>query len=51
MRIAYEVLDVFTEQRFAGNPLAVVPDARGLDAATMQVIVRASDLSDTACAA
>ena len=27
MRLAYQVLDVFTEERFGGNPLAVVLDA------------------------
>jgi trans-2,3-dihydro-3-hydroxyanthranilate isomerase len=31
-------LDVFTGRRFAGNPLAVVLDADGLDGAAMQVI-------------
>jgi trans-2,3-dihydro-3-hydroxyanthranilate isomerase len=48
MRTEYEVLDVFTEQRFAGNPLAVVPDAGGLDASTMQRIAREFNLSETA---
>ncbi|MDP9017285.1 MAG: PhzF family phenazine biosynthesis protein, partial [Candidatus Eremiobacteraeota bacterium] len=32
----YLVVDVFTQTQLAGNPLAVFPDARGLDAATMQ---------------
>ncbi len=36
--IPYEVVDVFTDTRFGGNPLAVIPDARGLDAAQMQRI-------------
>jgi trans-2,3-dihydro-3-hydroxyanthranilate isomerase len=37
-RIGYVTVDVFTDSRFGGNPLAVVPDARGLDDATMQQI-------------
>lgn len=48
MPIDYEVMDVFTERRFAGNPLAVVPDASGLDAAAMQTIAREFNLSETA---
>jgi trans-2,3-dihydro-3-hydroxyanthranilate isomerase len=40
MRRRFVTLDVFTDQRFAGNPLAVVLDAERLDAATMQAIAR-----------
>jgi trans-2,3-dihydro-3-hydroxyanthranilate isomerase len=47
MRLAYHVLDVFTERRFGGNPLAVVTDADGLDAARMQEIAREFNLSET----
>ncbi|HKO91801.1 MAG TPA: PhzF family phenazine biosynthesis protein [Polyangiaceae bacterium] len=36
----YRLVDVFTEQRFHGNPLAVFTDARGLDAQLMQRIAR-----------
>ncbi len=36
--VAYVTVDVFTSVRFGGNPLAVIPDARGLDDATMQRI-------------
>ena len=32
----FETVDVFTERRFGGNPLAVFPDARGLSSAEMQ---------------
>jgi trans-2,3-dihydro-3-hydroxyanthranilate isomerase len=39
-RYAFETFDVFTDRRFAGNPLAVVMDARGLDDAAMQTITR-----------
>lgn len=39
--------DVFTDRRFTGNPLAVVPDARGLDDAAMARIARELNLSET----
>jgi trans-2,3-dihydro-3-hydroxyanthranilate isomerase len=47
MRLDYHVLDVFTDQRFGGNPLAVVLDADVLDGARMQVIAREFNLSET----
>ena len=47
MRRAYHVLDVFTDAPFAGNPLAVVHDAEGLDDAAMQRIAREFNLSET----
>lgn len=34
----FVTVDVFTTERFAGNPLAVIPDARDLTAAQMQKI-------------
>ena len=40
MALPFATLDVFTKVRFAGNPLAVVFDADGLDGATMQAIAR-----------
>jgi len=40
MRRQFVTLDVFTDRRFAGNPLAVVLDAAGLDTAVMQAIAR-----------
>ena len=40
-------LDVFTTERFAGNPLAVVLDADGLETETMQRIAREFNLSET----
>jgi len=40
MRRRFATLDVFTDRRFAGNPLAVVLDAERLDAAAMQAIAR-----------
>jgi trans-2,3-dihydro-3-hydroxyanthranilate isomerase len=40
-------LDVFTTVAFEGNPLAVFPDAQGLDDATMQRIACELNLSET----
>ena len=39
--------DVFTERMFSGNQLAVVLDADGLDASTMQSIAREFNFSET----
>ena len=48
MQLTYYTLDVFTERRLAGNPLAVVTDgAAGLDTAAMQAIAREFNLSET----
>lgn len=47
MRRAFHTLDVFTDAAFAGNPLAVVLDSAGLDAARMQAIAREFNLSET----
>lgn len=47
MRRRFTTLDVFTNQRFAGNPLAVVQDAEGLDTAAMQAIAREFNLPET----
>jgi len=47
MRRHYFTLDVFTTQRFAGNPLAVVLEAGGLDAAAMQTVAREFNLPET----
>jgi len=43
----FETYDVFTDQRFAGNPLAVVMDARGLSDEEMQTITREFNLAET----
>ncbi len=40
-------VDVFTEQIFGGNPLAVFPDASGLQDAEMQAIAKEMNLSET----
>ncbi|NNM71770.1 PhzF family phenazine biosynthesis protein [Enterovirga aerilata] len=47
MRRRFATLDVFTTRRFAGNPLAVVLDAEGLDGDAMQTIAREFNLSET----
>ena len=47
MQLSYHVLDVFTDKRFGGNPLAVVLGADGLDGARMQTIAREFNLSET----
>ena len=43
----FETVDVFTTVRFGGNPLAVFPDARGMDGADMQRVAREFNLSET----
>lgn len=40
-------LDVFTDQAFCGNPLAVFPEAEGLTDEQMQKIAREMNLSET----
>src|SRR5256714_2377881 len=40
-------LDVFTEHAFAGNPLAVFPEAEGITDEQMQQIAREMNLSET----
>ena len=43
----FQTVDVFTNQRFGGNPLAVFLDARGLSDQDMQAIAREFNLSET----
>jgi trans-2,3-dihydro-3-hydroxyanthranilate isomerase len=47
MRFDYHILDVFTERRLAGNPLAVVLGADALEPSRMQAIAREFNLSET----
>jgi trans-2,3-dihydro-3-hydroxyanthranilate isomerase len=47
MQLTYHVLDVFTDTRFGGNPLAVVLDADVLDTHRMQTVAREFNLSET----
>ena len=43
----FHTVNVFTDQRFRGNPLAVIPDAAGLTDAQMQAIAAEFNLSET----
>ena len=43
----FVTVNVFTARRFAGNPLAVFPDARGIDEAAMQTIAAEFNYSET----
>ncbi len=47
MRYRYYTCDVFTDRAFCGNPLAVLPDARGLSEAQMLAIAREFNYSET----
>jgi trans-2,3-dihydro-3-hydroxyanthranilate isomerase len=47
MKRRFATLDVFTDRRYAGNPLAVVLQAEGLDPAAMQAIASELNLSET----
>ncbi|NBB71391.1 MAG: PhzF family phenazine biosynthesis isomerase [Alphaproteobacteria bacterium] len=47
MRRRFTTLDVFTERPFAGNPLAVLPDARGLTDPQMLAVTREFNFSET----
>lgn len=47
MQLRFHTLDVFTDHRFGGNPLAVVQDADGLSSLEMQAIAREFNLSET----
>jgi trans-2,3-dihydro-3-hydroxyanthranilate isomerase len=45
--VAYEIVDVFTDRPFTGNPLAVVFGAESLASAQMQGLAREFNLSET----
>jgi trans-2,3-dihydro-3-hydroxyanthranilate isomerase len=45
--VAYEIVDVFTDRPFAGNPLAVVFGAEALAGDQMQTLAREFNLSET----
>ncbi|MFI4998719.1 MAG: PhzF family phenazine biosynthesis protein [Reyranellales bacterium] len=47
MKIAFTTVDVFTDRQFGGNPLAVVPDAKGLSSERMQAIAAEFNLAET----
>lgn len=47
-RLHFVHMDVFTEKPFAGNPLSVFTDARGLTDTDMQLLARETNLHETA---
>jgi trans-2,3-dihydro-3-hydroxyanthranilate isomerase len=47
LSLRYRVVDVFTTEALLGNPLAVFPEASGIDEATMQRIAKELNLSET----
>lgn len=47
MRYKFYTADVFTDQIFGGNPLAVIPEAAGLSTAQMQKVAREFNFSET----
>ncbi len=47
MRLDFVTVDVFTTEKFGGNPLAVVLDAHGLATAQMQAIAAEFNLAET----
>ena len=47
MQIDFATVDVFTNRRFGGNPLAVVLDGAGLNGAQMQSIAAEFNLAET----
>lgn len=47
MELEFVTVDVFAERKFGGNPLAVIPDARGLATEQMQAIAAEFNLAET----
>src|SRR4051812_25770575 len=47
MRLQFQTVDVFTADRFSGNPLAVVLNAQGLTTEQMQAIAAEFNLAET----
>jgi trans-2,3-dihydro-3-hydroxyanthranilate isomerase len=47
MKLQFETVDVFTDRAFGGNPLAVISDARDLEARQMQAIAAEFNLAET----
>jgi len=47
VKYRYYICDVFTETRFGGNQLAVLPEANGLSSEQMQQIAREFNFSET----
>ena len=47
MKVPFQTVDVFTDRKFGGNPLAVIPDAQGLTGEQMQSIAAEFNLAET----
>jgi len=47
MKRQFETVDVFTDRKFGGNPLAVLPDASGLSTEQMQAIAAEFNYAET----
>ncbi|WP_428673275.1 PhzF family phenazine biosynthesis protein [Reyranella sp.] len=47
MKRSFQTVDVFTDRKFGGNPLAVVTDAEGLTTEQMQAIAAEFNLAET----
>jgi trans-2,3-dihydro-3-hydroxyanthranilate isomerase len=47
MKLEFATVDVFTDRRFGGNPLAVVTNAQGLSTEQMQAIAAEFNLAET----
>jgi trans-2,3-dihydro-3-hydroxyanthranilate isomerase len=47
MKVPFQTVDVFTDRKFGGNPLAVIPDAQGLSSEQMQLIAAEFNLAET----
>jgi trans-2,3-dihydro-3-hydroxyanthranilate isomerase len=47
MKVPFQTVDVFTDRKFGGNPLAVIPDAQGLSGEQMQAIAAEFNLAET----
>jgi trans-2,3-dihydro-3-hydroxyanthranilate isomerase len=47
MQIPFITVDVFTDRKFGGNPLAVVPDAAALTGAQMEAIATEFNLAES----
>jgi len=47
MQIPFVTVDVFTDRKFGGNQLAVIPDGRDLTSAQMQAIAGEFNIAET----
>jgi len=47
MKVSFVTCDVFTDRPFTGNPLLVVPDARGMTTTQMQSVAREINYSES----